>query len=345
MSRSDSPEAARSERERPVSASHAGADRSATSCLGFGCAGLMQVPSRGHRQRLLADAFEQGIRHFDVARMYGLGAAERELGRFARGRREQIVVATKFGIEPAAVSGGLGRLQAPARAVIARSPALRAAVKRRSDAFHRPHRYDLATLNASLETSLRELGSEYVDILFVHGPQSDDIADIAELSDALERLRGAGRVRAWGFAGDPEPCIALSGRVSLPTVLQIRDDIFNGALSRVEQSERVITFGLLSGALKRILDHVTASVERRSRWQAAICADCGYPEAVASLLLQDALDRNRTGTVVFSTTRPERITIATGAVETLACERDPAPLRAFRRLVSSELSTLVAVGG
>src|SRR6185503_14619010 len=57
--------------------------------LGFGCASLMRVPSRREREALLGEAFEQGIRHFDVARMYGLGAAESELGRFARGRREE----------------------------------------------------------------------------------------------------------------------------------------------------------------------------------------------------------------------------------------------------------------
>jgi D-threo-aldose 1-dehydrogenase len=325
--------------------SHPGVLGPTASRIGFGCAGLMQSSSSRHRQRLLAEAFERGIRHFDVARMYGLGAAERELGRFARGRREEIVIATKFGIEPAGPAGRLTRLQIPARAVIARFPTLRAALKRRSGVFHQPHRYDLATLSASLETSLRELGTEYVDILFIHDPAPDDILDMAELSEALEEQRNAGRIRAWGLAGDSEPCIRLSSEASAPTILQVRDDILDGALARVAASQRVITFGVISGALKRILDHVTSSAERHVGWSRAVDADCGRSEVVSSLLLQDALDRNPQGTVLFSTTRPERIELGAAVVEILSREPNPAPLRAFRELVLSELTAGVPAHG
>src|SRR5580704_5777538 len=93
--------------------------------IGFGCAGLMREPSARKRQGLLAAAFDQGITHFDVARMYGLGAAEGELGRCARDRRDRVVIATKFGIEPASASGRLAHLQGPARWLLARYPALR----------------------------------------------------------------------------------------------------------------------------------------------------------------------------------------------------------------------------
>ena len=57
-----------------------------TSPLGFGCAQLLRTSSAKQRQRILHAAYDAGIRHFDVARMYGLGAAERELGRFAQNK-------------------------------------------------------------------------------------------------------------------------------------------------------------------------------------------------------------------------------------------------------------------
>jgi D-threo-aldose 1-dehydrogenase len=310
--------------------------------IGFGCAGLMQSPSGRHRQRLLAEVFEQGIRHFDVARMYGLGAAERELGRFARGRREQLTIATKFGIEPAGPAGRLARLQAPARAAVARLPALRAALKRRADAFHQPRRYDLATLRTSLHTSLRELGTEYVDVLLIHDPAPGDALDMEELGEALEQLRVAGRVRAWGLAGDPEPCLELYGRAGGAEVLQIRDDVLGDdvlgeALARAPAGAHVITFGVLSGALQRIVGHVAGSAERRRRWRETVGADCGRPEVVSSLLLQDALARNAEGAVLFSTRRPERIGQAVAAAAALAHEPRPTPLRAFQELVRAEL--------
>jgi aryl-alcohol dehydrogenase-like predicted oxidoreductase len=157
------------------------------SRLGFGCAGLMQIPSRGARQRLLGEAFDRGFSHFDVARMYGMGMAESELGRFARGRRrEEVTIATKFGI--AAGSPRLARLQAPARMAIARLPALRAAIKRRGGGPRDPRTYDAAIARASLETSLRELGTDHVDLFFVHDPGPGDRVDLDGLGELCEEL-------------------------------------------------------------------------------------------------------------------------------------------------------------
>lgn len=313
--------------------------------LGFGCAGLMQSASGRQRQRILAAAFEQGIRHFDVARMYGLGAAERELGKFARGRREELVIATKFGVEPAGPTVRAARVQAPARAVVARVPALRKALKRRAAVFHQPHSYDPVTARASLETSLRELGTDHVDILFVHDPAPGEVTEMAALGEALKELRRIGLVRAWGLSGESEPCIELSRSVEQPTLLQIRDGILDQQLSRVAPEQPTITFGILSGALKRILSHVRSSDERRKRWNRMVGEDCARAEVISSLLLQDALSRNSTGGVLFSTTCPERVKIATAAAEGLAREPDPAPLRAFRELVLSELTPHVPARG
>ena len=102
------------------------------------------------------------------------GAAEGELGRFARGRRDRVVIATKFGIEPASAAGRLARLRVPARWLLARYPALRGHAKRRPDAFHQPRHYDAATAHGSLHTSLRELQTDYVDLLLAHDPSPAD---------------------------------------------------------------------------------------------------------------------------------------------------------------------------
>jgi D-threo-aldose 1-dehydrogenase len=54
------------------------------SAVGFGCGGLMQSPSRKERMAVLGSAVDSGMTHFDIARMYGLGMAEAELGAFLR---------------------------------------------------------------------------------------------------------------------------------------------------------------------------------------------------------------------------------------------------------------------
>jgi D-threo-aldose 1-dehydrogenase len=316
--------------------------------IGFGCAGLMREPSAARRQQLLGAAFEQGIRHFDVARMYGLGAAERELGRFARAaRREQLVIATKFGIEAAGAPGRLARLQAPARSLLARSPALRARVKARAQAFHRPHCYDVASARASLEHSLRELNSDHVDVFFVHGPTGADTIDFAELGAFLEQARTAGRIRAWGVAGECEPSLQVSCSLPAPAVLQLGDDIFSPALPLGEDAPAPITFGVVAGALQRIRAHLLHTGERCADWSAQIGVDCAEDDALAQLLLRDALVRNPRGVVLAATTRPERLAGLAAQVVTARATQagGDRALGALRALVLAEMASAVPAGG
>src|ERR1700758_4585424 len=69
-----------------------------TTRLGFGCGNLMGATGRCDSLKLLETAYDAGIRHFDVAPMYGYGEAESCLGEFLERHRGQITVATKFGI-------------------------------------------------------------------------------------------------------------------------------------------------------------------------------------------------------------------------------------------------------
>ena len=306
--------------------------------IGFGCAGLMRDPSARKRQRLLAEAFDQGIRHFDVARMYGLGAAEGELGRFAQGRRDSVVIATKFGIEPASSSGRLVRLQGPARWLLARYPALRGYVRRRSDAFHQPHRYDAATARASLHRSLRELQTDYVDILLVHDPSPTDHVDLPGLCAYLEDARQAGQIRAWGIAGEQELCMQLKQSLPATAILQMREAILSRTSPLPGDLEPLITFGVLGEALDRISRHLKGSPARRSQWSEELGVDCSSSRALASLLLRDALDVNPRGVILYSTTRPERLQGLDTIASTMT-NRNARALAAFRRRVNDELAT------
>jgi D-threo-aldose 1-dehydrogenase len=304
--------------------------------LGFGCAGLMRDSSSEGRQRVLAAAFDEGIRHFDLARMYGLGTAESEFGKFARGRRAELVVATKFGIEPASASGRVARFQAPARRLMARYPALRRLARRHSGALHRPHKYDAATARASLETSLRELRMDYVDILFLHDPSPDDAPVLSEVCAYLEEARQAGYIRAWGVAGECDPCIQIKRVLPSTAILQVRDDLFR-ASSLAEDLKPCVTFGVLSGAIGRILAHISGSPGTRDRWSNAIGADCGLPETIASLLLREAIATNPDSVVLLSTTRAERLRGVDLLLSPSDRERGDEALNIFKRLVGDEL--------
>ena len=225
----------------------------ATPRLGFGCASLLRVPSGRERQRLLGVAFNAGVRHFDVARMYGLGAAERELGRFIGGRRDEVVVATKFGIN-LGVTQHFARFQAPVRQVAAAIPPLRRALRQGARSMVMPRAYDPATARASLETSLRELRTDRIDLLLLHEPHPGDpgLDDIAGYLDAAVR---DGTIGAWGVSGQhPESTCVFDALRSSATVLQLRHDILDGTLEAfVVPGHPLITYGTLSRVLPEIL--------------------------------------------------------------------------------------------
>ena len=70
-----------------------------STALAFGCASLLRLPEVSEHQRLLDQAVDLGIRHFDVARLYGLGMTnvettplnfgEDKLAELARSYRER----------------------------------------------------------------------------------------------------------------------------------------------------------------------------------------------------------------------------------------------------------------
>ena len=71
-----------------------------TTRLGFGCSSLMGAMGRRASLAILEAAYDAGIRHFDVAPMYGYGEAESCLGEFLQRHRNQVTVTTKYGIPP-----------------------------------------------------------------------------------------------------------------------------------------------------------------------------------------------------------------------------------------------------
>jgi hypothetical protein len=69
-----------------------------TTRLGYGCSSLMGAMGRKESIAMLEAAFEAGLRHFDVAPMYGFGQAESCVGEFLSRHKAEVTVTTKYGI-------------------------------------------------------------------------------------------------------------------------------------------------------------------------------------------------------------------------------------------------------
>ena len=275
------------------------------SRVGFGCASLMRLPSVRQRRNLIAAAVDAGLTHFDVARMYGLGAAEAELGAALRGRRGDVTIATKFGIDASGALRWLGRLQAPARAVLAKSSRTRAAVRSQRDLFMAPRVYDVAKARRSLDTSLRKLSIDHVDIFFLHGPRPQDAIDGAALQEFLEGARAAGKIRAWGVSLDDEYGGEVLSRLPDHGIVQLRHDL----LSEAKPRPRSIAFGALS-AHPRIAQWLSETPGARRRWTEAMGADPLEHGLLAKLLLALTLEQEGVLASLYSTTQPRRLAVA-----------------------------------
>lgn len=130
-------------------------------------------------------AWDAGVRFFDTAPHYGLGLSERRLGAaLARRPRDEYVLSTK-----------VGRLLEP----VGGSPTGRDAQGFDVPATHR-RVWDFSHdgILRSVEASLRRLGTDRVDILFLHDPDDHWRQAIDHGYPALERLRAEGVVHAIG---------------------------------------------------------------------------------------------------------------------------------------------------
>jgi aryl-alcohol dehydrogenase-like predicted oxidoreductase len=92
------------------------------SAIGFGCASLGSRISAANGSRAIAHALDLGLTWFDVAPSYGDGQAESLLGSALRGRRDKVVICTKFGIAPAPVPLAARLIRPLARRAVAAFP-------------------------------------------------------------------------------------------------------------------------------------------------------------------------------------------------------------------------------
>ncbi len=186
-----------------------------TSVLGFGCGSVLGRVGRGASLRAMNAAWDAGITLFDTARSYGYGEAEAVLGEFLSGKRDRAIVATKFGIAPAKQSA-LKRVAIPVVRAAMHVPGVRSALKRGGNGERKFGEFTVEGLHTSLEESLRQLRTDYVDVLFLHEATMGAMHR-PDLMAALDALVQAGKVRRVGLYGGAD--VVAEGLASGPATL------------------------------------------------------------------------------------------------------------------------------
>jgi aryl-alcohol dehydrogenase-like predicted oxidoreductase len=132
------------------------------SVVGLGCNNFGSRIDAAATQEVVRAALDTGINFFDTADVYGKGQSEEFLGRALGLDRNQVFIATKFGMD-------MGKQQHGAKAEYVRQ---------------------------AVEGSLRRLGTDRIDLYQLHQPDPD--TPIAETLGALDELVRAGKVREIG---------------------------------------------------------------------------------------------------------------------------------------------------
>ena len=170
-----------------------------TSKLGFGCAPIMGRVGKKKSLYALDMSYGLGVRHFDIARSYGYGEAEGVLGQFIHKKREKLTITTKFGINPPKNQKLLSIIKPVVRMVIENFPTVGSKIPYKSFPTISSGLFSKEYAKKSLENSLRELKTDYVDLLMLHDCNSE--SDLSEdLLTFLELLIKEGKIKDWGLA-------------------------------------------------------------------------------------------------------------------------------------------------
>ena len=166
-----------------------GSSTLAVSRVGLGCNNFGRSIDREASLEVLAAAIDAGITFFDTADVYGLGASERIVGEALAGRSDDLVVATKFGMDMEGANG---------------------------DAPRGSREY----VRRAIDESLRRLGRDQIDLYYYHRP--DGVTPLDETLGAMHELVVEGKVRWLGLSNaDPghlEQAAAFAGAGNSPVV-------------------------------------------------------------------------------------------------------------------------------
>jgi aryl-alcohol dehydrogenase-like predicted oxidoreductase len=169
------------------------------SAMGLGCMGMSEFYGSTDENESVATihrALELGVDFFDTADMYGVGKNEELVGRALRGKRDQAIIATKF--------GNVRDPNDPSKRGISGKPDY---------------------VKSACEGSLRRLGVETIDLYYQHRVDLD--TPIEDTVGAMAELVRAGKVRFIGLSEAKAETIRRAHKIHPVTAVQSEWSLFS----------------------------------------------------------------------------------------------------------------------
>ena len=204
--------------------------------------------------RAIQVALDMGVNFFDTAANYGCGHSERILGRAVKGRRDRVVIASKFGY----------CVDEVAKAVTPYG-----AKEEDSDAT--------SHIRSDLEGSLRRLGTDYLDVFLLH-IWGLTIERALENREVLEKLVEEGKIRTYGWSTDRTDAIRAFSTSERCGVVEQQFSVLDGnteLLALCEEwnlaslSRGPLGMGLLTGKFSSDSTFSDDDVRRHASWHPA----------------------------------------------------------------------------
>jgi aryl-alcohol dehydrogenase-like predicted oxidoreductase len=205
--------------------------------------------------RALNRALDLGVTYFDTAANYGCGHSERLLGQAFKGRRDKVVITTKFGYA----------VDEATREVTTYGPS-----EAQSDAA--PH------VRADLEQSLRRLQTDYIDVYLLHVWELE-IERALEVRGVLEDLVKEGKIRTYGWSTDRTDAIRAFAAAPGCSVVEQQLNVLDGNMELLALCEELdlasvnrapLGMGLLTGKYTPSSTFAGDDVRAHAQWFAGL---------------------------------------------------------------------------
>ena len=280
--------------------------------IGFGGSriGGFFADKHGGKEALnvLREALDHGITFYDTADMYAQGESESLIGAAFRGRRDQVIIATKGGYRLPAQRNLMKRIKPLLRPIV-HALGLKRSKLPLGISGTLSQDFSPSYLTKALESSLKRLQTDYVDLYQLHSPGAPFLQSNAfgESLQVLEKLKAQGKLRFYGVATEvPEDapfCLSAPGISSVQLGFGLLDleALDQGTLAGAEaRGLGVIARGCFGGGLlKEGLDEAQLKAST-SKWQ-RVLALRSLSKSIDRSLLDTALQFCR-GTPAVSVT-------------------------------------------